>query len=359
MPKKNNLILVVFFAVTVLMLSSKKIFAHMGITPFKVLGNMEKQGTGPFSVSRPNSKDTGRKRLGVKLTKNESFFGIGEDGGLLVERVRDNSPANNGGIRVGDILTEFNGFTMSSIDDLEYAVKQLKKGQRTLVRVSREGEGIKLEILFTGSYESRISVGPSIKRGGMSNKMLEKVKRGEIGPASVMHGMPKPPSIGGKIGPAEVFKKMRSRGTGPFAVIRKKQKQTPTVIDFEKDSPVIPKIQNTSSSKNLDLDSYIGNFSVYLKNKEALFLDKEQVEKIQRLYIEQKKRNTQKKTQLNLVQIELGKVFRDKNVDFNAAKKLLEFASSVEKEWRVEYIVSLKKLYSFLSPKQKELISNP
>jgi len=321
MPKKNNLILVVFFAVTVLMLSSKKIFAHMGITPFKVLGNMEKQGTGPFSVSRPNSKDTGRKRLGVKLTKNESFFGIGEDGGLLVERVRDNSPANNGGIRVGDILTEFNGFTMSSIDDLEYAVKQLKKGQRTLVRVSREGEGIKLEILFTGSYESRISVGPSIKRGGMSNKMLEKVKRGEIGPASVMHGMPKPPSIGGKIGPAEVFKKMRSRGTGPFAVIRKKQKQTPTVIDFEKDSPVIPKIQNT--------------------------------------YIEQKKRNTQKKTQLNLVQIELGKVFRDKNVDFNAAKKLLEFASSVEKEWRVEYIVSLKKLYSFLSPKQKELISNP
>jgi len=355
-----------FVVFSVCLFVETPLFAHMGITPFKVLGSMERQGTGPFALSKQNGQDAGRVRLGVEVEQDH----YGEMDGLLTHRVRQKSPAANAGIMSDDFIISFNSGRVRSVYDLEAYIRKIPTGGSVSVVVLRDGTQKEFYVTFAGAYEkSRLRVGPSAM--GVSGnvgpgKMFEKVKNKEIGPNSV-------------------FEKMRKNGTGPFSVIKNKTK----LPNYAKDAPVIPPIDGAHALKGagdkpvlppigedmhkpvippievaarnaerVDLDALMGDFSMYIENKEALGLSAKQLAKIRKLDAEQKKKNFQKESQLKLVQIELGKIFT-KGVDFAAVERLLNFASDVERDWRMDYLDSLKNLYSILTPKQKTLVANP
>jgi len=347
-----------FLVFSICLLMETPLFAHMGITPFKVLGSMEKQGTGPFALSKPNTQDAGRVRLGVKVEQG----GYGDMQGLVVQRVRQKSPAANATIVSDDLILYFNSGRVRSVYDLEADIRKIPTGASVPIVVLRDGAEKKLYVKFAGAYEkSRMRVGPFAM--GMS---------GNVGPGKMFEKMKNK-----EIGPSQVFKKMQKDGTGPFGVMKSGSRNKTKVSNYQKDVPVIPPIDRVPAISStgdkpvvppigddmhqierIDLDALMGDFSMYIENKDALGLSAQQLTKIKKLDAEQKKKNFQKETQLRLVQIELGKIF-SKGIDFTAVKRLLNFASDVERDWRMDYINSLKKLYLIFTPKQKTLAANP
>ena len=67
--------------------------------------------------------------------------GMNYDGdGVLVSRVRDDSPADQAGIRKGDIIVSLNSRTMRSPDELTSTIQKSKVGQNVSVAIWRNGE---------------------------------------------------------------------------------------------------------------------------------------------------------------------------------------------------------------------------
>jgi serine protease Do len=67
--------------------------------------------------------------------------GMNYDGdGVLVSRVRDDSPADQAGIRKGDIIVSLNSRTMKSPDELTSTIQNSKVGQNVSVAIWRNGE---------------------------------------------------------------------------------------------------------------------------------------------------------------------------------------------------------------------------
>ncbi len=66
--------------------------------------------------------------------------------GLVVRDVAEGSPADEAGIRRGDLITEVNRQPVRSVDDLRRAVDQTKSGQTALFRVHRDGSAVYLTL---------------------------------------------------------------------------------------------------------------------------------------------------------------------------------------------------------------------
>ncbi len=337
----------------------------MGITPFQVLGNMKRQGTGPFSLAQPNTT-SGQTRLGIKGINGKTIPGpMGMDG-VYVETLRPDSPAARAGVKKGDIITYLNSERIRDIDSLEKLISGIPTGAKSRIVVYSGGREVTLGINFVGGYEKpRIQVGPSgFGATPGPGKMLEKIKNNEIGPARQMSKAssitPRPPKLPDNVGPASVLKRMKRDSSGPFAIINRNK--TTASSDVQYNSPTIPKIaEPTKPQENekteLDVDDMMGDFSVYLENSELIGLSDSQIKEIKKLSDQQKKRNLQKNTQMKLVIIELGKIFRQDDVAFDSAEKLLAFASEIEKNWRINYMKSLKQLYSHLTTRQKKFLA--
>jgi membrane-associated protease RseP (regulator of RpoE activity) len=87
-------------------------------------------------------KFIGRGYLGVEvmpLTKElRAHFGAPEDAGVLVARVREDSPAAAAGIQVGDVLTAVDGKPLSGPPSLAHAVREKKTGESVQVDFLRD-----------------------------------------------------------------------------------------------------------------------------------------------------------------------------------------------------------------------------
>src|SRR5262245_14772289 len=74
------------------------------------------------------------------------FFGVVPDfaeptqAGVRVSGVRAGSPAENAGVRAGDVLVRFGGVHVSSLDDFTFALRSHRAGDEVEVRYVREGE---------------------------------------------------------------------------------------------------------------------------------------------------------------------------------------------------------------------------
>lgn len=69
----------------------------------------------------------------VPLTKQlGDFFGVAEGRGLLIESVRENSPAAKAGIKAGDIIVEADGKQTGGMIDLIRALNEKKNGDVSL-----------------------------------------------------------------------------------------------------------------------------------------------------------------------------------------------------------------------------------
>lgn len=66
--------------------------------------------------------------------------------GLYVKDVTDFSPAQKAGIKIADIITEFNGKDIKTIDDLSEAKEKCEVGDKVKVKVIRDNKEVDLEL---------------------------------------------------------------------------------------------------------------------------------------------------------------------------------------------------------------------
>ncbi len=82
--------------------------------------------------------------LGVELTtlspELRSHFGVSEDTGVLISRVVEDSPADNAGLQVGDIITAIDGQATGSSGAVGRAIRGLDEGGPVDIDVYRDGE---------------------------------------------------------------------------------------------------------------------------------------------------------------------------------------------------------------------------
>ena len=104
------------------------------------LKELERIPLPPTSPTPPNFGDDNvfiwrmdsNRQLGVSVTSLTKqlgdYFGISEGKGLLVNNVRENSPAAKAGIRAGDIIVEVEGKTVGNSADLVRTINEKKEG---------------------------------------------------------------------------------------------------------------------------------------------------------------------------------------------------------------------------------------
>ena len=96
-------------------------------------------------------------QLGVSLsTVNEQIakrYGLAVNQGAYVANVSEGSGAAEAGIEVGDIITKFNGTTITSADELMLQIRALNPGDKAEVEINRNGQTETLEVTL-GSDES-------------------------------------------------------------------------------------------------------------------------------------------------------------------------------------------------------------
>lgn len=83
---------------------------------------------------------------GVDISKEYSqIYGFPE--GIYVKELKSGAPAEKGGIHTGDIIVEFNGQTVYTMEELQKVIANCKEGDKVKVVVYRQG--------ITGSYEKQ------------------------------------------------------------------------------------------------------------------------------------------------------------------------------------------------------------
>lgn len=91
----------------------------------------------------------GGGRLGMELTELEGdlagYFDVEEDEGVLVLRVHEDSPAEEAGVKPGDVIVAFNGEDVSEVDDVVDEMEELEEGT-VEIEVVRKGKKMKFDV---------------------------------------------------------------------------------------------------------------------------------------------------------------------------------------------------------------------
>ena len=80
--------------------------------------------------------------IGIQISQNytaDQLSALGYPAGAVVVSVIEGGPASESGIQRGDIITEFNGVTISGYADLDSAVSNCKPGDSVTVKLYRAG----------------------------------------------------------------------------------------------------------------------------------------------------------------------------------------------------------------------------
>ena len=73
-------------------------------------------------------------------------LGLKDSHGVVVREVRDGSPAENAGLKPGDVIAEVDRHQISSSTDLQHAIQQHPKGAPLLLLVHREDQSVYLAV---------------------------------------------------------------------------------------------------------------------------------------------------------------------------------------------------------------------
>jgi Do/DeqQ family serine protease len=73
-------------------------------------------------------------------------FSVKADRGVLIARIMRNSPAANGGMKRGDVITKVNGQAVSSAEDVQAQVDRATVGGDLAIEVDRDGQRVALTV---------------------------------------------------------------------------------------------------------------------------------------------------------------------------------------------------------------------
>ena len=84
---------------------------------------------------------SGRAFLGVHLQNLNKdlaeYFGVKEDGGVLILKVSADTPAEKAGLKAGDVIVKFNDKNISNSKDVTKILADLKKGDKADIQIIR------------------------------------------------------------------------------------------------------------------------------------------------------------------------------------------------------------------------------
>jgi serine protease Do len=107
-------------------------------------------------------ESTARPRLGVGIApagvarQLRRSVGLPERDGLLVRVVEDGGPADQAGLRTGDLLVEAGGRPLTDADELHEALDQVGEDQTLTLRVVRGTDELTVTVRFGGSTAERV-----------------------------------------------------------------------------------------------------------------------------------------------------------------------------------------------------------
>ncbi len=88
--------------------------------------------------------------IGLKVDERvAAYYGLTSDRGVLVVRVVRGSPAHLGRLSEGDIIVDFDGKKINSVEDLQREIMQRKVGERVKLSVIRDAYKWSSEITLT------------------------------------------------------------------------------------------------------------------------------------------------------------------------------------------------------------------
>ncbi|HKK70522.1 MAG TPA: trypsin-like peptidase domain-containing protein [Candidatus Krumholzibacteria bacterium] len=93
-----------------------------------------------------------RGYLGVRMDDMTRDLAEGRDldidYGVIIREVMDDSPAERGGVEIGDVVYEFNGDRVRNGTDLQWKVADSPVGERAELRVHRDGSDLTVEVVL-------------------------------------------------------------------------------------------------------------------------------------------------------------------------------------------------------------------
>ncbi len=82
------------------------------------------------------------------------YFGLKDNEGVIITEVIEDSPADEGGLQVGDVILEFNGEKIDSLDELLNRVLATSIGDEVIIKVLRDGKEKTLKITIKKKPEN-------------------------------------------------------------------------------------------------------------------------------------------------------------------------------------------------------------
>lgn len=86
----------------------------------------------------------GRAFLGVHLQNLDKdlaeYFGVKEDGGVLILKVSADTPAEKAGLKAGDVIVKFNDKDISNAGDVTEVLADLEKGDKADIQIIRHNK---------------------------------------------------------------------------------------------------------------------------------------------------------------------------------------------------------------------------
>ena len=96
--------------------------------------------------------------LGININDvtpdNAHFFNLKNAEGAIVAQVTPDSPASNGGVKQGDVVTEVNGQKVTGASELQVAVSEMSPGAALKLGIIRDGKPMTLD-LTVGQYHGK------------------------------------------------------------------------------------------------------------------------------------------------------------------------------------------------------------
>ena len=102
-------------------------------------------------------------------------FAMEKPTGALVSQVLESSPAKEGGLRPGDIITKFGGKYITKSSDLPPVVGTARVGDEIPVDIVRAGKKIKLEIVIGALPTDEIAATPKSEKSQEKDKYNDRL----------------------------------------------------------------------------------------------------------------------------------------------------------------------------------------